>query len=158
MKTAISIYEQRVAPVFDTAEKICFWNGPAISGAVQETRLPGGRSLSEKVQWLVDHGVDTLVCGAVSMPLQQALSAAGITVVPFVCGGLREVLDALAAGTIGGHAFNMPGCCGRRRRCSGGGEGRGGRCHGQRADSTKESNAFNHVEQKQKGGSYAKRR
>ncbi len=138
MKTAISVYEQRVAPVFDTAEKICLWDGAAVSEAVPETRLFARSDPFGKVQWLVGHGVDTLVCGAVSMPLQQALSAAGITVVPFVCGELGEVLDALVSGTIGRHAFNMPGCCRRRRGCCGARVGGPGRRRGRRSDSTKQ--------------------
>jgi len=37
-------------------------------------------------------------------------------VIPFVAGGLREVIQAWRDGKLNGAAFAMPGCCGRRRQ------------------------------------------
>ena len=125
MKTAISIFDARVAPVFDTAREICLVERSA-SGAPSKTfcRFEDG-DLQAKVAWLVACGVQTLICGAVSQPLQHALAAAGIDVVSFVCGELDDVIAAQAANTLSKPAFAMPGCCGRRRGC-GMGRGRGG--------------------------------
>jgi len=83
-----------------------------------------GRIVSEKtlalpapaIIWLRERHVDTVVCGAISRPLQTQLTVAGITVVPFVAGDLRQVIQASFAGTLSGKAFTMPGCC-RRRMC-----------------------------------------
>ncbi len=70
---------------------------------------------SQAVEWLQEQHVGTVVCGAISRPIQEQLSAAGIEVVPFVAGELREVVRAWFSGGLYGAAFTMPGCCGRRR-------------------------------------------
>ena len=98
MKTAVSISEQRVAPVFDTAEKICLWKGEVVRRAAPAASRFTGGSLVDKVQWLEGLGVGKLVCGAVSMTMQQALAAAGISVVPFVCGDLDDIVGPLLMG------------------------------------------------------------
>jgi predicted Fe-Mo cluster-binding NifX family protein len=122
MKTAISIFEARVAPVFDTAREICLVERSA-SGDPTKTfcRFEDG-DLQAKVAWLVACEVRMLICGAVSQPIHHALVDAGIDVVPFVCGEIDEVIAAQAAKTLSKPAFAMPGCCGRRRGC---GMGRG---------------------------------
>jgi predicted Fe-Mo cluster-binding NifX family protein len=70
-------------------------------------------------------GVDVLVCGAISRPLEAMLSAAGVRVIPQVCGLVEPVLAAYASGRLTEEAFLMPGCCGRRRGRHGR-RGRGG--------------------------------
>lgn len=80
--------------------------------------------MSQMVAWLAEQGVTTLVCGAVSRPLQERLSAVGIKVVPFVAGDLRQVIQASFDGSLNGSAFTMPGCCGRRRGRRGAARGR----------------------------------
>ena len=128
MKTAISIFDARVAPVFDTAREICLIERSASGDPTKTFCRFEDDDLPGKVAWLVAAGVRTLICGAVSQPIQQALAAAGIAVVPFVCGDLDDVIAAQAANTLTKPAFAMPGCCGRRRGCGmgrGAGRGRG---------------------------------
>jgi len=124
MKTAFSVWEQRIAPVFDTARQIHLVEseGPRITA--EKAHAMSGEEVSQKVAWLAEQGVTTLVCGAVSRPLQERLSAAGIKVVPFVAGDLRQVIQASFDGSLKGSAFTMPGCCGRQRGRGGAGRGR----------------------------------
>ena len=122
MKTALSIFEQRIAPVFDTAREICLVERSAGGASTKTFCRFGDDDLPGRVAWLVATEVKTLICGAVSQPLQHALAAAGIAVFPFVCGDLDEVIAAQATNTLSKSAFAMPGCCGRRRGC---GMGRG---------------------------------
>ena len=123
MKTAISIFDARVAPVFDTAREICLIERSASGDPTKTFCRFEDDDLQGKVAWLVASGVKTLICGAVSQPIHHALVDAGIDVVPFVCGELDDVIAAQAANTLSKPAFAMPGCCGRRR---GGGTGAGG--------------------------------
>jgi len=65
---------------------------------------------------LTETGANVLVCGAISWPLEMAISAAGIEVISQICGDVERVLAAFIDGRLGQGAFLMPGCCGRRRR------------------------------------------
>ncbi len=54
--------------------------------------------------------ITTLICGAVSRPLEVALYLSGVTVIAFVRGRTEEVADAFANGILGNPVFLMPGC------------------------------------------------
>ena len=115
MKTAFSVWEQRIAPVFDTARQIHLVESDGTRITAEKAHAISGEDVPQKVAWLAEQGVATLVCGAVSRPLQQQLASVGIKVVPFVAGALRQVIQASLDGSLNGAAFTMPGCCGRRR-------------------------------------------
>ena len=116
MKTAFSVWEQRIAPVFDISRQIHLVEFDGTRITTEKAHAISGEDVPQRVAWLAEQGVTTLVCGAVSRPLQERLAAAGINVVPFVAGELREVIRASLDGTLCGAAFAMPGCCGQRRR------------------------------------------
>ncbi len=61
-------------------------------------------------------GVDTLICGAVSRPLEMALLHSGIEVMSQICGDVDQVIDAYMNGRLWQEPFVMPGCRGRQRR------------------------------------------
>lgn len=126
MKTAFSVWEQRIAPVFDTSRQIHLVESDGTRIISKRVFAISGEDVPQMLTWLSEQGVDTLVCGAVSRPLQERLAAIGIKVFPFVAGDLRQVITALLDGSLKGAAFTMPGCCGRRRmrRLHG-----GGRCY-----------------------------
>ena len=69
-----------------------------------------------RAAWLAKTGSDVLVCGAISWPLEMAVSMAGVEVIPQTCGDVERVLAAFIDGRLDQGAFLMPGCCGRRRR------------------------------------------
>jgi len=80
---------------------------------------------------LMDLGVQTLVCGAISEPLQHELSVREVKVIGFVAGEIDEVVESFLAGRLPTRALSMPGCCGRQRRLRKG-RGHGGRRGGGR--------------------------
>jgi len=125
MKVAVSTWEGRISPVFDTArEVVCYRveNGESHSadGAAFTSDDWGAR-----LETLRGLGVKVLICGAVSRPLAEAVNSAGIRLVPFVAGETEEIVAAFAAGRFREACFHMPGCCGRECRRRRG--GRGGR-------------------------------
>ena len=128
MKTAFSVYGDRIAPVFDTADRV-FVVRSAAGGAVAEAwEAVPSEDPFRKVAHLAGLGIQALVCGAVSRPVQEMLAAQGIRITPFVTGELQSVMAAWREGRLNGAAFAMPGCCGRRRnRC---GQQRPPRCGG----------------------------
>jgi predicted Fe-Mo cluster-binding NifX family protein len=138
MRAAFAVWNDRIAPVFDVTRRIHLVEAEAgriVSEA--EAALPDDDG-SGKVLRLVELGVDTLVCGAISRSMHVMVSAYGIRTVPFVAGDLREIVTAWLSGELERKAFAMPGCCavgrgaGRRVRAAGqevhrmSGAGRGG--------------------------------
>lgn len=104
----------RVSPVFDVAARLLlvdFRDGTESKRreVVLFERTPAGllRNLREL-------RVKTLICGAISLGLQEALQEAGIRVVAEICGEIESVLAAYKAGRLKSSEFIMPGCCGRQ--------------------------------------------
>jgi predicted Fe-Mo cluster-binding NifX family protein len=123
MRTAFSIWNQRIAPVFDTAHEIHLADYAPGRVEVVSTYKLADTDLAQKINWLLQQGVSTLVCGAVSRVHQEKLVVAGIKVVPFVAGDIGQVMHAYFDGTLKHAVFKMPGCCGQRpQTCP-------GRCH-----------------------------
>ena len=116
MKAAFSVWDKRIAPVFDVGRHILLVE--AKSGNIlseREETLTESKSVW-KASFLAELGIDILICGAISRPLQEMLAAYGIRVIPFVAGDLREVIEAWLSGRGNIRLFSMPGCCGRAQR------------------------------------------
>lgn len=131
MKTAFSYWNNRIAPVFDTADEIQLVESVA-EKLVSSQSLSLSTSLPiTRCQQLSALGVNALVCGAISKPLQTMLNADGIRVVPFVAGELQHVVRGWLKNRLEGNDFAMPGCrrggnaVRGRRDGEGNGRGRG---------------------------------
>jgi predicted Fe-Mo cluster-binding NifX family protein len=91
-----------------------------------------GASPPLKIERLVDLGVDTLICGAITEALHQELVSREVEVLGFVAGEIEEVTQAYLTGGLPGPSLAMPGCSGshgrfrlRRGRVRGRGRGNG---------------------------------
>ena len=115
MKVAVPTWTGRVSPVFDVAKRllVVMLEGNRevnrVEAVIEETQLIA------RAKHVTQLGVDVLVCGAISMPLEAMLASAGVRVIPHICGPVEDVLLAFASGRLTDDAFLMPGCCGRRR-------------------------------------------
>jgi len=117
MKVAIPHWQGRVSPVFDVASHVLLVDVDAgMERRRQDTRLDVGVPRA-RASLLAGLGADVLVCGAISRQQETALSAAGVRVIPYICGDVEEVLLAFNNGQLGEDGFLMPGRCGWRRRC-----------------------------------------
>ncbi len=116
MKAAFSVWNGRIAPVFDTAFQVTVVEAEAgrVVGQADET-LPAGLPVLKATR-LAELEVETLVCGAVSWSLHAMVSATGVQVVPFVSGKAGDVVQAWVEGCVREKALTMPGCGGHRRR------------------------------------------
>jgi predicted Fe-Mo cluster-binding NifX family protein len=116
MKLAIPVWQGRVSPVFDVAEHLLVveFNGSVEIARRQET-LPD-EALDRRAQQLQTLGIETLICGAISYPLEVLLASVRIKVVPRICGDVEEVLQAFRSGQLQNDRFAMPGCCGLKQR------------------------------------------
>ena len=122
MKVAFSVWNGRIAPVFDVA-------GTVIVREVADGKLTSDETVSisvddahEKINTLLNNGVSDIVCGALSMRFQVFIEDKGIKVFPFISGDIDEVCAAFVEGRLDS-SFSMPGC--GKRNGQGGGRGRG---------------------------------
>ena len=129
MRLGIAIWNGRVSPVLDASTRLLILNeGPDPGAPPTEVDL-GHSGPLQRARAIAGLGIDTLICGAVSNGLAHLLQGAGITLIPWVAGGVPEVLEAHRRGELGDGRFLMPGCRRwrrRRGRCDGPGH-RGGR-------------------------------
>jgi len=119
MKVAIPHWQGRVSPVFDVAGNVLIVE---LSGGTELERRNvtfDAETMHDRATRVAETGANVLICGAISRPLEMAISAAGIDVIPQTCGDVDQVLAAFVAGQLNQGAFLMPGCCGRRGRFRG---------------------------------------
>jgi len=123
MKVALTVWESRVSPVFDSARMALI---AEVENAVVVNRhyepLGSELPLSRAVK-LSELGVMVLICGAISQLFADMVEAHGIRVVPFITGNVNQVLDAYLKGLLHMPSFQMPGCGMRRRKRFRGGRG-----------------------------------
>ena len=81
----------------------CGGNGPN-AGGTQRLELRGAAAKAAEKR------ITTLVCGAISQPLQVQLAGRGIEVISGICGNIDEVLDGFRTGRLREERFAMPGC------------------------------------------------
>jgi predicted Fe-Mo cluster-binding NifX family protein len=115
MKIAIPIWQNRVAPVFDTIQSITLFGAEQ---SEQESHEIGLANLSseQKVQILIARGVDTLICGALPFRYENQLIQHGIAVYPFIAGEVTDILTAYRSGNLDSAVYKMPGCKKRAQR------------------------------------------
>lgn len=127
VKAAFAVWNGRIAPVFDVTRhvRVVVAESGRVVSESEESLPPEAGAI--KAARLTELGVDTLVCGAISRPMQAVVAAYGIRTVPFVAGDLRLVIEAWLTGDLERSVFAMPGCSTGGR---GAGRGAGGQGHG----------------------------
>jgi predicted Fe-Mo cluster-binding NifX family protein len=110
MKLALSTWNDLVAPVFD------------VSGTVMVVKISSGRIKARKredisgmdnlarINLLCSLKIEVLVCGAISKPWHDILTAWDIQVISYVSGKAEEVLRSLLKNNVNPHKLYMPGC------------------------------------------------
>lgn len=124
MKVAFSNWENRIAPLFDTAEEILLVELEGDKVLNESLEKISGEFPLQRALRLEELGVEVLVCGAISRPMQRALLSYKVELYSFVAGELHKVLQGWISDRLRSDSFAMPGCC-RGGRGMGGGRGRG---------------------------------
>lgn len=120
MIVALSVWQGRISPVFDTAGQL--WLIEVEAGrevSRREEPLKEGM-FHQKAAKLSQLGVEVLLCGAISRPFAFMLASSGIQVVPFLTGDAQQVLDAFLAGKLSVSRPAPFGCGPQRFRFRGG--------------------------------------
>lgn len=114
MKVAVTVWGNRISPVFDSAQTILF--ADIADGTVLRKKrefIPdaSGPALATI---LVEKKIETLICGAISKQPGRIIESGGIKLIAFVAGKADQILQSYASGDSI-HPFLMPGCCRMRR-------------------------------------------
>ena len=126
MNLSVPVCDGRISPVFDVARRLLvveIENGGEVSR--REEPIPETHPML-RARYLDALGVNVLICGAISRPLERMLVSAGMTVIPNTCGPAEEIIRSFVSGKFTDRSFLMPGCCRRKRHRGGQRHGRGG--------------------------------
>lgn len=118
MITAMTVWENRISPVFDSSRTL-------LIAEIKEKKISKRRyesfnpnltsSLTDRLSAL---RVDVLICGAISQVPADVIENHGIKLIPFITGEAEEILAHWASGTSLVPLFLMPGCgCRSKKRC-----------------------------------------
>jgi predicted Fe-Mo cluster-binding NifX family protein len=110
MKTAFTVWNDRIAPLFDVAGKIHVVESEAGNITAQTRLCLDDPSPALKVRRLADLGVQMLVCGAISRSARNMVKAYGIELVAYISGDLDTVIEAWQHDQLGTDVLRMPGC------------------------------------------------
>jgi predicted Fe-Mo cluster-binding NifX family protein len=114
MRVAITVWQERISPLFDTSQWLQVVD---VDDEELKSHLEymGDQLPLAKVEKLKNLRADLLICGAITRPVYLDILRSGITVHPFICGRAEEVLEAYLRNKRIEGRFAMPGY-GRRLR------------------------------------------
>lgn len=127
MKLVIPTWQDRVSPVLDVAGSVLLVDLSAGLPGVREQHALHHTGPWPRGRELADLGADTVICAAVSRPLETVLSSLGLRVIAGVCGPLDPIVEAFVEGRLDDRAFRLPGCRGHRGHACSRRRQRGGR-------------------------------
>ena len=107
---AISIWNNRVSPVMDTANQLMMIDYEDKRELKRTILDIPNLNVVYKTEFFKGQGIDLLICGAISMQMYQILVASNIEVVPFIRGSIQKVLTAYSDGDLQNGEFFLPGC------------------------------------------------
>lgn len=114
MKIAITVWGNRISPVFDAASTLLLVEIDGNDVASRDIRLCQPSRHDSFVALLKDNDVQLLICGAICEPAVKRLEATGLEVVPFLAGEVEQLIESCLEGQDFTE-FAMPGC--RHGRC-----------------------------------------
>lgn len=119
MKVAITVWGNRISPVFDSAQTVLLaelLDRQVVDKRLEFIPLLVPESLARKVVAL---NPDALICGAISEQPALIIERAGIRLLPFISGKAERILQVYAQ-TFEIKNYRMPGCgnsCHQKHHC-----------------------------------------
>ena len=109
MNIAMPVWEGRISPLFDVAGQLWVME---VENGKEKSRCQVALEKEwplRRVSRLVELAVTVLICGGISRSLEEALRAAGITVITQIKGEAEQILGAVLTGDFPSPRFAMPG-------------------------------------------------
>jgi len=128
LNIAVPIFERRIAPRLDIAERILFANVEDRKIVnEEEVRIIGVHPLN-MASWFKGEGINVVICCGIDSICKNSFDQCGIQLVSWIAGDAREAIKAYLNGTLDRMAiptekFSGDSCC-RRFRCRGETKGR----------------------------------
>lgn len=118
MIVAVPVWNDRISPVFDSAELflVVRWQGSEVDKSF--VTIPAELPPLHRIERLLQQQIEVVICGAIWRPIQRLLEAQHVAVYSGVCGTVDQVLEAFRTKQLDSDRFRMPGCrrWGRHRR------------------------------------------
>lgn len=115
MNVALTIWEDRISPLFDSATMLLIVEVKNGCIVARHHRTIDSEMPISRVSVLSECGIRIIICGAISQFYAHMIEAHGIRIIPFVTGEIERVLDAYLHNALFLPSFRMPGC-GKQRR------------------------------------------
>jgi predicted Fe-Mo cluster-binding NifX family protein len=109
LRIAISIWEDKISPVLDTASRLLIIDAETqkISSRFEADLFE--QDLYQRCSFIRKLDIDVLICGAVSRQFSGMLKASGIKIISGISGPAEDVLDVFLRGALLHSGFFMPG-------------------------------------------------
>ena len=107
MKVALTIWENRISPVADSARQLLVVNVENRAVLDTTTECLDAQSVFHCARRLADLHAKIFICGAISDFFANLVEGYGIRVIPFVCGQADEVLNAYLENSLSSPKFVM---------------------------------------------------
>jgi len=108
MKIAITTWENRVSPVCDTSRKIRIYevSGKKLNSYTEDIDINAPLLKARRIKEL---GIEVLICGAITKSMESEISSFGISVIPFICGNVDEIINIYIKNRRLSKKYTMPG-------------------------------------------------
>jgi predicted Fe-Mo cluster-binding NifX family protein len=109
MKVALTVWEDTVSTVCDFSSRLLVFD--VIGHEVKNKSFVPFKNdhFPSKVNQLEALGVDVLLCGAISRPLERMICSSGVKVIPWLRGFIEEVIAAYLVDGLSDDRFILPG-------------------------------------------------
>lgn len=104
MKIAIPTFATRVSPRFDCARSVLVVAIDEDGSPERQELTSGNWAPHERINRLLELGVDTVICGSIDRWSAASLQSVGVTVYGWVTGEVEDALSALLRGDLDAEA------------------------------------------------------
>jgi len=116
MRIAVSEYQGRIAPVFDTCRRVLIFLHTADVDSEVGSEDWSEVARHDRPDRLVKLSVEIVLCGGISCWMNDQITVRGLTLIPWLSGNVKDILLAYRNGVIFAPEYAMPGWTGCRAR------------------------------------------
>ena len=110
MKVALTIWGNRISPVFDSARKLLIVEVENNKVVDRQYEFLNAEMDSDLAKMLTDLQINVLICGAISRRYSDIIETSEIKLIPFITGHVDVVLESYIQNNRVVADFLMPGC------------------------------------------------